>query len=229
MTFFCLYLSHMNKAQFCIQLLVSLIFLPTIILSQEPEIGISNRGVRPLSSFGRGLVGNGVLGEIYLDADWKETILIFIDSEKRHKYPARFNLNLNVIEVRVFKTNYAVSWEDIKRAEILHENRNFIPLDGEEIFGELIYEKEDIRLLKSFSLKLKKANYNPALNTGQKEDEWVKIEELLISVNSKITVIKKKKDLQRAFQGTKYEKNKFNVSSINESKLIDFINTLSMN
>lgn len=197
-------------------------------LAQEPEIGISNTGIRPLSAFSRN-TKRIVEGDIYVDPEWKETILTFIDSDKRQKYPARFNLALNVIEVKVFKNAYAVAWKDLKSAEL--ENKTYVPIDDLEdvFFGELLYEKSDIRLYKVFTLKILKANYNPALNTGRKYDEWSKEERIVLEVGSNPNVIKRKKDIQKAFENTDYKNKKINISSINESSLKELIDRLTNN
>ncbi|MEP0986438.1 hypothetical protein [Ekhidna sp.] len=206
--------------------IIVLILLSGFSVAQEPEIGISNTGIRPLSAFSRN-TRSVVEGNIHLDPEWKETILTFVERDKKQKYPSRFNLFLNVIEVKVFKNTYAVAWKDLQGAEV--EGRTYIPLSdlADVFFGELLYAKDDIRLLKVFTLELLKANYNPALNTGRKYDEWNVEEKIILEVGGKPNVIKRKKDIQKALENTAYDRKKLNISSINESNLKELIDYLT--
>lgn len=208
-----------------LKILIGLLLLSGFCFSQEPEIGISNTGIRPLSAFSRN--SNELIEtDIYLNNEWQETTLNFIDSEKSKKYPARFNLALNVIEVKVFNTAYAVAWRDLDIVEV--ENKSYLPInDLDDIyFAELIYDKGNLRLFKSSVLTLEKANYNPALNTGSKYDEWNKEEIMILDVEGVFTQIKRKKDIKKALEKTTHKDKKLNISSINESNLKRLIDSL---
>lgn len=204
-----------------------LILMSFSVCAQEPEIGINSNGIRPISAFARGSLATTIEGDVYLESEWQEIVLTFIGTEKKHKYPGRFNLDLDIIEVKVYKNTYAISWEDLEWVELSGDSRKFVPLEGDWVFGELVHETNDLRLLKTHDLKLKKANYNPALNTGQRYDEWVKDSNLVLEVEGTMTWIRKKKDVQKALQKTKYADKKLNISSTSESDLVELMNFLS--
>jgi hypothetical protein len=153
-----------------------------INLMQQVKAGVTTSDV----FFEIPLPAGKVVGDTYLDTKWKSGSIMLFDSDKMVKgYPIRYDINTNEIEissstgVKVLfgKKVRSFMWLDsltdaphyFVNASAYAED-NAATLSG---FFEVLVDG-NFPLFKRTSLVVEKANYNPQLNAGSRDDKIIK-------------------------------------------------------
>lgn len=145
-----------------------------------------------------------LLGDPYLDTTWQAGMIKFynrpgvsLKSDSLAGVPIRLDLSANEVEVRAGANDIRV----VKAAAIRYVDMNnafgsvsrFVNVheyqgDAESLTGffELLLSGK-LGLLQYPSVYIKKANYNVALNSGTKDDEFVKKMDWYVDYNRKAT------------------------------------------
>ena len=170
-----------------------------------------------------------IKGDVYLYEQWSECDVKLKGNEKMVRVMANFNLRNVTLEILVKQSIYIL---DRNRVDYVvpgardAEAVRFV--DGYGIC-EVISGK-DPGVFRSHSVSLKKANYNPSHDVGNRFDEWIKKEELLISSNGNYYKAGRKKTLlKKMSQDMDIPKEATNLLSNkpDESELISFVSRLS--
>lgn len=145
-----------------------------------------------------------LIGDPYLDTTWQAGMIKFynrpgvsLKTDSLAGVPVRLDLSANEVEVRAGATDIrvvkatAVRYVDMNNASgsvsrfvNVHEYQG----DAESLNGffELLTSGK-LSLLQYPSVYIKKANYNVALNSGTKDDEFVKKTDWYVEYNRKVT------------------------------------------
>ena len=186
----------------------------TLILLSFSVTSFAQEDLRPIStSQDAGMIFNlpspkrDTVGTFYLNEEWKNGTVILSSNIEIENYPLRLDLRFNGLELKTDKGIKFIQANIIREFTLEYEgskSRKFINADhylnrtiGEKIMEELV--EGVVGLYKHSETYIQKANYNPALNVGTRNDA-IKFKEVyyfykdykLIEVKSKI---KKNKEL----------------------------------
>lgn len=203
-------------------LLILLIINSWLVTAQEPEIGISGSGIRPLSSIRSGS-SNVVQGSYYVNEEWKHANIFMTQREKPYYFLSRINLKDKTVETRVANNEYYIDWKDINNVDFSELNIRFSYDKKFEELLEVIYSSENYHLMKSYEARIKKANYNPALNTGSNYDEWIIENQFVLVMNGKSIKLKNKNHFNKIFKEEISNTNLEKINVLDEDELVAFL------
>ena len=141
------------------------------------------------------------VGDTYLSVDWKTgTILLYDDNKMIERYPIRYDMQTNEIEIKASNGIKALQGQRIKSFTWIDSPASppiyFINAkdlrrdDGVVLTGFLqVLEDGSIPLFKRTYLQIKKADYNVSLNVGSTDDKILKKEEFYLLQDGKIVEV----------------------------------------
>lgn len=135
-----------------------------------------------------------IVGNTHLFSDWKDADLIFKDSDSEFRYPVKFDLESNSLEVSVMNREFVIPWKNLEEVRISKDNRSFFFHKELEVLLETLYVGKYSLYRKHF-LKIRRKDFNPTLNTGNKYDQWVISDEFYLQTVDGLYPIRKRKDL----------------------------------
>ncbi|WP_424961743.1 hypothetical protein [Ekhidna sp.] len=194
--------------------------------AQEPEISLSGLGIRPISSIHVDDGNFNLSGSIFLDSKWKESKIKMNGFDKIHEYPSKINLKSGMIHVEIRGQEYAIKSSNIDYL-IYFDNQKFVFHNKISSLVEIILEKDSVFLYKRLNLKLKKGDYNPALDAGVKNDRWIQEPVYHISLGEELHEVKNKKGLHNFLleQGLRIKRSSM-PNKNNEKQLISLLSKL---
>ncbi|MEQ8906138.1 hypothetical protein [Ekhidna sp.] len=208
-------------------ILICSVFASFSSLSQEPEISLSGLGIRPISSIHLDDGNSMVIGSAFLSDEWNDMQIKMIGLDKIHQYPSKINLKLDLIHVKIRGQEYAIKPSNIDYLLDTINTRKFIYEQGIKSLVEVIYSADSTFLFKQFLLKLKKGNYNPALDAGEKYDELIQESVYFVSIDGNLHELKNKKGLNKFLKEQGFNvKNSSIPDKNNEKQLINLLSNL---
>lgn len=142
-----------------------------------------------------------VVGDTYLSEDWKTgTMLLYEDDKMIERFPIRYDIKTNEIEIKVNNGVKAMDGKKIKsftwidgpdRPPVYFINaRDLKQENGTSLSGFLeVLEDGAIPLFKQTYLVVKKANYNVSFNVGSPDDKILKKEMFYILHGGKLVEV----------------------------------------
>lgn len=163
-------------------------------------------------------------GTYYLDEDWKETSVRLSSNSPVPNLPMRLDLRANGLEVKTddgikFINNSMIkefAWKNnrLDSSKYINTSHYFSSDNDNRIMEELVYGQ--IGLYKYHETFIEKANYNPALDVGSKDDV-VKLKAMYyFSKDDELYKISSKLKKNQGFFGSDFDKVK---SFMKENKL----------
>lgn len=196
--------------------------LPPQIRIRQTMDGLSSAGGISRSDllYGVDTDPGRVLGDYYLDTKWNPSSILMYGSEKIIEgYPVKYDIESNAIEVMVgkqiklIKVNQVESliWYDsITQLPRAFVNAMDYTESGIELSGLLeVLVDGDIPLIKRTTIWIKRPDYVPAFDVGNKDTQINKREMFYYARNKELFVIKKKKQLIALFGDRGDEVNRY--------------------
>ncbi len=207
----------------------------TIIKSSNNTIAPFGGKVETFSKITEVLYEKKVLGSFYLDSAWKNSdIYLTKDSLILKNIKTRLDLKNNIIEILDNGTTKVLSSNEI-RSIFYPTNKNLFITESllnkcPSGFYSIINNAQTALLCK-YGLKVKRSNYNPTLDTGNRDDQLIITKSYYFSENNiTIEIPKSKSKLKKLFlQNSKLSKfiKTHNVNPQNKADLtilVDYIN-----
>jgi len=181
-----------------------------------------------------------IKGSIYLFEEYSPGILITNKKEEISDVNLRYNLKEQKIEMKRDDLDIQLNSKLIHSFHINDgSNDKFLnvaklPTDqnhGLDGFVQVLDKHDDSMLLQRWYLNIKKANYNVAISTGNKYDEAILKNEILILLNNELIPFKgQNREIKRLFPDHSkmlldYKKDN-NLNFKNEEDFISFFNYL---
>lgn len=198
-------------------LLILFVFFKVWVFAQKPyEPTVSYMGNGGLRIHNIQNKKSIVKGEYYYNKYWYLGTIELFSGVLIKDYPLKYDMKMNQIDIKVDGEVKALSVWKVK------EIRWVNTLGVSEIFrNSIIYDKDSqglfliiydgkVPLLKKTFLKLQEANYNPALDVGDKTDQYTKVSTYYTTSNSKLKKIKNnKKHVLKLFKDKKEQIKKY--------------------
>lgn len=187
-----------------------------------------------------------VIGDTYLNVDWKPSTILLYDGKTIEGYPTRYDIQTDELELNAKNGIKVLAGNKVKSFVWINEitkepgyfinakefkNSDHIPLQG---FFQVLADGA-IPLFKKNIVVVKKADYNAVLNVGSHDDTIIKKIELDYALGGQVYKIpSSKKKLLPLFRDKSGEiENFINNNSLSISKeedlikIFDYYNTLS--
>lgn len=181
-----------------------------------------------------------IKGSIYLFEEYSPGVLITNKKEEISDVNLRYNLKEQTIEMKrddmdvQLNSKLIHSFHINNRSNDKFINVNKLPTDqnhGLDGFVQVLDKHDDSMLLQRWYINIKKANYNVAISTGNKYDEALLKNEILILLNKELIPFKgQNREIKRLFptHGKMLLdfKKENNLNFKNEEDFITFFNYL---
>lgn len=175
----------------------SLLLLALGVCSQDPEISLSNMGIRPAMSFESKLESSGDLGSAFLSDKWSKSEIQLRNNENTFIYNTKVNLITGDLHMLIRGQEYTVELSKVESMKEISTGRIFKYLDSLQRFVEVIYSNGGKSIFQHYYLHLERAAYNPVLDAGQRNDSWKQESYFLIMLNDNLLKVKNKKALYK--------------------------------
>ena len=197
------------------------------LAGQDPEISLSNAGIRSVNGFDSGMGSTDVLGSTFLSDDWSEFEIKLKHSDKTNAYEAKINLLSGLIHMQIGGQEVTAESSRIEYLKELNSGRVFVYLGEIQSLVEVVYSNGDKKVFKRYSLKMQSGGYNPVLDAGQKESSWKRKIMYFVAVNENMLEVKRSKGLYKFLieQGYLVQKNEM-PSKLDQDGLISLISSL---
>lgn len=196
--------------------------LPAQIRLRETMDGLSDPAgmTRGEVLYGVPIEPGRLLGDYYLDSKWNMgSLLVYGTDRVIDGYYMKYDIEGNSVELKVDDQIKLLSVRKIEsiiwRDSITNSSRAFVnskeyTLDGGALAGLLeVLEDGAIPLVKRTTIWIKRPDYVPAFDVGNKDTQINKRDNFYLAKNKKLTEIKKKKDLLLAFGDKSVEMEKY--------------------
>ena len=171
-----------------------------------------------------------VEGSPYFKDHWCKGEIELYDGKILDDIPFRYNILNNSLAVKMKGRYYEIPSEVVKSFKIFETNvkgdqviEQFVRIvkDYQAEFFELIQESESLKLLKNYSVKISKANYNAALDVGDHNDKMIRDTNYAIWIDNELIEIKgSNKKIIRKLKNKKLKRfvneNKLNLKNIDD-------------
>ena len=140
----------------------------------------------------------GIKGSRYLFSDWTKGILYFENGDVYDQYLINLDAYSQSIVVvdgdRLvdLPTHFVKYFSLSPEGSVSEKIFNKVKLEDQQVFAELLLDG-DYQLLKIGSTKIRKANFNPALNAGEINDRFISTYKYYLSYNDQVRLIQQKK------------------------------------
>lgn len=142
-------------------------------------------------------------GSFYINDDWRQCHVRLKNGESGSVSSCKYNLETSHLEIKIDNETKALDLRYIEEFFLVKDRTDTLVFKNaynnysiEEIpvvgIIEVLVEGENTLVSKPI-LKIQKANYIPALDTGEKSDKYIKQEQLFLVRGSKLYPIKSKK------------------------------------
>jgi hypothetical protein len=188
---------------------------------------------------------NDVKGDTYLNKDWLPATITLIDETVLPDKLIKYNLKEDYFEIRMDNTIKAINGRNVKSFVIANEltqgldmyvqGKDFL-FNGVRLNGFLKTSPPNKwSLLVKTDAVLKPSNYNPVLDIGEEESEYIKTRRLFIAEGNSVFEVnqKSKKKFSQLFDENSekvfffLEKNKISLKEESGLRsLIDFLNEI---
>ncbi|HNP20306.1 MAG TPA: hypothetical protein PKL31_17830 [Fulvivirga sp.] len=207
-------------------LYLSIISLNAICQNQDNyDLLIASGGI-PFSSFyeinNEG--NNNRTDSFYYYNDWQKADLYL--KSKMITLPCRFNIQRGLLEVKWNKNNLVLTSKNIDSVLFKEANTVFV---YEQMLRSLVQVvvNGEFKLLKEFTLKTNKADYNPSLNIGNKYDSYSVIYQYYIKHNNSVCLISNRKSIKGCLSNIGFSRNDFKKIRMNEASLKELTQQLN--
>lgn len=179
-----------------------------------------------------------MVGDTYIDDEWKRGGFLMYGHEKAiDGHELRYDLDQEELEIRTSKGTKVVSGNQVKSFVTIDPDeadpsmfinaREFNPGEGVRFKGFLrVLEDGDYAFLSGYSVKVKRPDYNEALNVGSRDYKIYKKEQLFYVVNGVLAPLPaRRKDFISIFPGRAREgvADYMNSENLNPSDKTDLI------
>ncbi len=234
----------LNRIQKCLFLIIIIYSFTLNINAQTNIVNSTNNTFAPFggkietfSKINEVLYNKKIIGSFYLDTIWHASNLYLIkDSIIIKNIKTRLDLRNNTVEI--LHNNIVKILHSNEIRSIFYPNTNSIYLTESSLKGcpsgfYKILINNNTALLCKYDSKLKRSNYNPTLDTGNRDDHLIKTKTYYISNGIKSIVLENlKSKFKKRFKENNdvrayLENNKFNPR--NENDLILLVNYINDN
>ena len=174
----------------------------------------------------------GLAGTNYINKDWETADVVFIwDSLMVKDLLIRTDVATNVVEIRLGNEVKILNSDQMLNYTLTRNGETFISnvtlnVDEPDGIFKLLYNKKSA-ILCHYSTKIKEANYNIAMDIGNKNDQIVVVENYYAYINKKLFALAKtRKRMIEQFESNKQIATfikKERINPKNEKDLIQFI------
>lgn len=136
--------------------------------------------------------------EQYIDDRWNEGTIVLLTNDSIHRYPLKYNLVTDVVEVKTeravkvvpLKDTQRFYWvDDGQRSEFI--NGSGYTMGGTPLVGYLqLLSEGPLNLFKKTFLSVQRANYRPELDVGNRDDKIVREDVYYVARGQHIVEIK---------------------------------------
>jgi hypothetical protein len=210
------------KKPSCLVVLIFLVVSGSSLIAQDSSIPENVRASYSQDRFGDGIVNEmiigiplpapKVVGDTYIDEEWKEGRILLYDREKYiDGYPIRYDLDKQEMEIRTPQGIKVVGGAQIRTFVMLDEGKSspevYVNAKDFKISPDVVYtgflqvvEDGSMALLCGHTIKVKQPDYNEAMNVGNRDYRILKKENFFFMHNGVLTrVPEKKKELVEIF------------------------------
>lgn len=154
-----------------------------------------------------------VVGDTYMSEDWKTgTILLYENDKMLERYPIRYDIQANEIEIKASNGIKVLQGQRIKSFTWINSAdsppvyfinaKDLKQEDGSVLTGFLqVLADGRVPLFKKTFLTIKKADYNVSLNVGSTDDKILKKEEFYLLHDGKLVPVPSSKKKLMPFFG----------------------------
>ncbi len=185
------------------------------------------------------LTKRDTVGSVFLYEKFTSGKIFLTTNEIIENYPLNYDLEGQAMEI---KTESEIKVLEVNRI-LIFVCKNPATLQNDTFINGTIFRQPsgmyrvltsgNVNLLESVRIKIIRANYNVAMDVGNKNDEKVKEEKLFVLANGKFAELEKNKHIFPHFGDKKTQveefadKNKLKVRKLNDLiKIINFYNQL---
>lgn len=194
---------------------------PDINNGDAYRMALNSNGMSSRLQTGRGIyIGRlrqmpGMDGDIYLEREFKDATVLTPEDEIAYT-KARYRVVDDEIEIKGSADEEELILFKDKVKAISIDGQVFVPLQNYDKEGELkpvwleLLSEGSINLYKEYTIRIQRSNYNPSLNTGNKNDEMLVESTFYYSTNSSKSIKKLKKGRTKVLEVLKKRKNRVN-------------------